>query len=671
MQSLYNCKILDPACGSGAFPMGMLQQMVHILGRIDPDNEQWKDMMMDQAIDETSDAYRNASKEERSELIADIERSFDENVNRPDYARKLYLIENCIYGVDIQPIAIQISKLRFFISLVVDQKTNADPTDNFGIHPLPNLEAKFVAANALIGIYSDLSLADQVDSVRNLKQQLKTAKHKIFSAKTVRTKRKYKQQVNELRMAIANELESLGFINATETNQLAAWDMFDQNASSPFFDSDWMFGVKEGFDIVIGNPPYIDAKEQLKKEELNKQRIYLSKDKRFATLYQKWDLYIAFMEIGIKYFCKQNGLCTMIVPYPLSNQLYSQKMRGMIVNEFDLIEVVDLNGVKVFENATVTNCIPFVRKSHIVNTTIISKADKLKRIEHAFFHPFSNLIQDKKTLVWNFTQENRNNNKHEGMYVLGDYCYISKGMVLNADEKKAKGEFKKADLITDYADEIHCKPYIEGKDLERYRVKRHRYLEWNTKRCPNELSRPTFSELYTSEKLLINKIGRLAATIDSNNVLCDQTIRIAVPWHCLHCVDNNSIAKNFRHTDKKMRFEYENLSYSVSITFLLGVLNSKYVNYLLDSIRGVGNIDINPEYLKNIPIPSATQEQQDRITVLVNQVLTEKANDSQVDTSRYENQIDLLVYKLYGLTYEEVKTVDPEIQITEEEYYKG
>jgi adenine-specific DNA-methyltransferase len=137
MQSLYNCKILDPACGSGAFPMGMLQQMVHILGRIDPDNEQWKEMMMDQAIDETSDAYRNASKEERSELIADIERSFDENVNRPDYARKLYLIENCIYGVDIQPIAIQISKLRFFISLVVDQNTNTDPTDNLAfIHCL-------------------------------------------------------------------------------------------------------------------------------------------------------------------------------------------------------------------------------------------------------------------------------------------------------------------------------------------------------------------------------------------------------------------------------------------------------------------------------------------------------------------------------------------------------
>ena len=180
MQSLYNCKVLDPACGSGAFPMGMLQQMVHILSRIDPDNTQWKEMMLNKAIDETSDAYRTASSDERREIIADIERSFDESVNRPDYARKLYLIENCIYGVDIQPIAIQISKLRFFISLVVDQKSNDNPVENFGIRPLPNLEAKFVAANTLIGLNKkDTSLFDRAE-IKAKESELKIAKHKIF-----------------------------------------------------------------------------------------------------------------------------------------------------------------------------------------------------------------------------------------------------------------------------------------------------------------------------------------------------------------------------------------------------------------------------------------------------------------------------------------------------------
>lgn len=261
MLSLYNCKVLDPACGSGAFPMGILQQMVHILSRIDPDNKIWKEIMLQKAIDETSEAYRNSSNEERKELIADIERSFDESINRPDYARKLYLIENCIYGVDIQPIAIQISKLRFFISLVVDQNTNTDPTDNFGIRPLPNLEAKFVAANTLIGLdKKDASLFDS-EEIKAKENELKIAKHKIFGAKTVRTKRKYKNIVNELRQEIADMLYANGAVGNDEARQLASWDMFNQNASSNFFDPEWMFGVKDGFDIVIGNPPYVFTRD--------------------------------------------------------------------------------------------------------------------------------------------------------------------------------------------------------------------------------------------------------------------------------------------------------------------------------------------------------------------------------------------------------------------------
>lgn len=290
MQSLYHCKVLDPACGSGAFPMGMLQQMVHILNRIDPDNEMWKEMMLNVAIDETSEAYRTASSDERREMIADIERSFDESVNRPDYARKLYLIENCIYGVDIQPIAIQISKLRFFISLVVDQKANDNPAENFSIRPLPNLEAKFVAANTLIGLdKKDSSLFDTPEILAK-KEELKVAKHKIFGAKTVKTKRKYKDAVNRIRQEIAELLRSMGAIGESEAAVLASWDMFDQNASSPFFDPEWMFDVKEGFDIVIGNPPYVFSRERISN---NDKRTY----RKLYTLTQfKINLYIIFFE---------------------------------------------------------------------------------------------------------------------------------------------------------------------------------------------------------------------------------------------------------------------------------------------------------------------------------------------------------------------------------------
>ena len=373
MLSLYNCKVLDPACGSGAFPMGILQQMVHILSRIDPDNKMWKEIMLQKAIDETSEAYRNSSNEERKELIADIERSFDESINRPDYARKLYLIENCIYGVDIQPIAIQISKLRFFISLVVDQNTNTDPTDNFGIRPLPNLEAKFVAANTLIGLdKKDASLFDSKE-IKAKENELKIAKHKIFGAKTVRTKRKYKNIVNDLRQEIADMLYANGAVGNDEARQLASWDMFNQNASSPFFDSEWMFGVKDGFDIVIGNPPYV--------------LISLSLYKKLYSNYYNWqegkiDLYRLFIECSVKYLMNNFGILVLITPNTFLTIPSCKLLRKRLIElmHFMFIDNYDLT---VFDTASVNNVVFGLTKLYIEDKCrVVIHKDKYQTISY-------------------------------------------------------------------------------------------------------------------------------------------------------------------------------------------------------------------------------------------------------------------------------------------------
>ncbi|WP_304204463.1 Eco57I restriction-modification methylase domain-containing protein, partial [Phocaeicola plebeius] len=346
MQSLYNCKILDPACGSGAFPMGILQQMVHILSRIDSGNKVWREMMMQRAVDETSEAYRSSSAEERKELVMDIERSFDESINRPDYARKLYLIENCIYGVDIQPIAIQISKLRFFISLVVDQNTNTDPTDNFGIRPLPNLEAKFVAANTLVGLNKkDSSLFDSRE-IKAKENELKIAKHKIFGAKTVRTKRKYRQVVSDLRMEIADMLEGCGAVENDEAKLLSSWDMFNQNTSSPFFDSEWMFGVKGGFDIVIGNPPYgVSIKGDYRKTVVSE-----------LGNVPDYEIYYYFIECA-KLLCKEDGILSYIIPNTWLFNTYAAKYRMNLFASWTLIEILDCTKFPIFDSATVLNSI--------------------------------------------------------------------------------------------------------------------------------------------------------------------------------------------------------------------------------------------------------------------------------------------------------------------------
>ena len=189
--AIHACNILDPACGSGAYPMGILHKLVFVLGKLDPHNEKWRQRQISKA-EEIEDT------EARASAIAAINQDFAHNAL--DYGRKLYLIENCIYGADIQPIAIQISKLRFFISLICDQNTHGDKSRNLGIRPLPNLETKFVAANSLLGLNlpSNRSLFENPEITR-LEKELETVRHRYFSAQTRQAKRSLQKRGKEMK----------------------------------------------------------------------------------------------------------------------------------------------------------------------------------------------------------------------------------------------------------------------------------------------------------------------------------------------------------------------------------------------------------------------------------------------------------------------------------------
>ena len=358
MQAIYHCRVLDTACGSGAFPMGMLQQMVHILRQLDPTNEMWKEFMIDIAIEQSRKAFNAEEEEERKARLADIEEAFNRHVNDPDYARKLYLIENCIYGVDIQPIAVQIPKLRFFISLVVDQKPSNDAAHNFGIRPLPNLESKFVAANTLIPVEYDSSLVENSDEVVKHKEKLKELNHKVFLAKRNVEKQRLKDKILQTRKALAQAIEDTGFVGHSEAELLAGWDMFDQNASSSFFDAEWMFGVKDGFDIVIGNPPYVVVP---------------------VGLYPKYewnnDLYKMFFELSLKKLCYDEGVVAMITPKFYMLNLDDSKMRLFFMNRVDLLSLATCNPF----DAVTENVITIIRVGVSPIMTLIRKQDYLKK----------------------------------------------------------------------------------------------------------------------------------------------------------------------------------------------------------------------------------------------------------------------------------------------------
>lgn len=346
MKAIYNCRVLDPACGSGAFPMGVLQQMVHVLKRIDPSNKMWESMMVDIAIAEAkkelmkvtdgNDAEKAKIEENRKARLDDIENAFNQSINDPDYARKLYLIEHCIYGVDIQPIATQISKLRFFISLVVDQKPTKDAKTNFGIRPLPNLEAKFVTANTLIPLDRSRDLFSSCEDIRLYEEQLQDINHRIFLAKKNSVKKQLQQDMYATRATMAQVMENNGFIGSKGHDQLMSWDIFNQNSSASFFDPEWMFQIKNGFDIIIANPPYVNLANIKPDEYRNKLKsLYKS-----AT--NKSDLYAFFIENAFK-LLKKEGYLSYIVPHTWKATDSFKALRQIIFNNHSLCQVVNLN----------------------------------------------------------------------------------------------------------------------------------------------------------------------------------------------------------------------------------------------------------------------------------------------------------------------------------------
>ncbi len=404
-------KILDPACGSGAFPMGILHKLVHILQKIDPNNKHWYELQYQKAIKASEEVFKERDKAEREEMLKEINEAFDESINYPDYARKLYLIENCIYGVDIQPIAIQISKLRFFISLVLDQRVDKTK-ENFGIRALPNLETKFVAANTLIGLEKPQQLAFRNIDIINKEEELKRLRHKYFTAKTRTEKLRLQKKDREIREEIARLLINDGWREQT-ANKIASFDLFDQNASADWFDPEWMFGIviepsrfgdaviepsrfgdaviepsrfgdavvepsrfeNTGFDIVIGNPPYI----QLQKSINNSQKYAdLYKNQGYEVFDRTGDIYCLFYEKGLQ-LLKQGGILAYITSNKWMRAGYGEKLREFFIKHNPL-KLVDL-GPDVFENATVDTSILIIQKSRNQNqlkaVTLQKKIEKI------------------------------------------------------------------------------------------------------------------------------------------------------------------------------------------------------------------------------------------------------------------------------------------------------
>lgn len=614
-------KCLDPACGSGAFPMGMLHKLVYLLARLDPDNSQWRALQRQKAVRETEEAYTIGDRAERKARLDDIEEAFTNNTS--DYGRKLYLIENCIYGVDIQPIAVQIAKLRFFISLVVDQTVD-DGRPNRGVRPLPNLETRFVAANTLIGIPRPQQMAFRNPAIEQKERELAEVRRRHFAARTQATKEKYRREDQRLRGELAGLLRQDGWGRDTAA-QLAAWDPYDQNAHADFFDPEWMFGVAEGFDVVIGNPPYIFI-TAIPEET---RRIYIA---RYATAIYRFDVYGLFLELTVEKLMRTGGAMSFIIPHTLLSNDSFEKLRRLLLSKTTLRSVVDI-GPSVFAGASnetmVLVCVnspakesDFVAVLSTSATTFPEPTAQFRMHQRTWeANPRSSwLVSGSQAVLLLLVTMER------AKWRLGQLCTINQGLRTGDNtrflsEVQLSGKWKRA---------------AGGKKIGRYQpISDNLFVFYE----PSLLNAPRGSDIFESnEKIVIQEIrnialpDRLVATYDNKQTYCLQSTNVI-----------------------NLRPQYNN----IAIKYLLGIINSRLANFYFHS-RFPGNNHIPSNQLAQIPIPHASDEQQRMIEAIVNDILAAKAANLAADVSALEAEIDQRVYALYGLTAEEIRIVEGE-----------
>lgn len=471
VKALSEVKILDPACGSGAFPMGALQKMVHALALLDSENKLWYERQKTIAIEETTAAFDIGDHEERKQRLATIEQAFEEKTNAPDYARKLYLIENTLFGVDIQPIAMQIAKLRFFISLLVDQ--NVDPKrDNMGILALPNMETKFVAANTLIGLpgikNGQFVLKDR--KLEELEKELNTIRHELFNARTTRTKANKRKRHIEIQEEIGEVLVQNGFPN-TMAEAIKEWKAFNPNKKADWFDPEWMFGIPS-FDIVLGNPPYIQLQKAISDDDKLKYAD-LYKNEGYATFERTGDIYALFYEKGIKLLKKDGWLC-----YITSNKWmrtkYGASLRTFFATKNPEL-LIDL-GPGIFEAATVDTNILLIQNKKVVPHNM--KALKLKSKEQITAPKeedttlFKHCTDDSWVILQPEEQAIKDKIEKQGIPLKNWEISINYGIKTGYNKAFIiDGETKDRLITEDPKSKELLKPILRGKDIKKYQPK--------------------------------------------------------------------------------------------------------------------------------------------------------------------------------------------------------
>ena len=662
IQAIDSLRILDPSCGSGAFPMGILQKLVFVLSKLDPNNQRWRKQQLDAAQQIADPTARDYS-------VQSIQQAFDKN--ELNYGRKLYLIQRCIYGVDIQPIAVQIAKLRCFIALVVDQKID-DSIDNRGILPLPNLETKFVAANTLINVDRPAQMMIQSEEIDIWEDELAEVRKDHFMACTIEQKARCRDLDAQIRTEIITLLDQEGFPSGT-LQKIASWDPYDQNTSANFFDPKWMFGVADGFDIVIGNPPYV---RQEKIREL-KPILQAQYDCYMSTA----DLYVYFYECGLC-LLKEKGLLIYITSNKYFRTNYGKKLRQFLNEHSTIRQLIDFGDAPVFTAVAYPSIILLRKQKPKENSFRALDWMPQFAVEEfdAVLGPNSFLMPQTalKDNQWSLVRPEELDLLSKLQVVgqpLGEYVdgAIYTGIKTGFNQAFVVDRQTKDTLIAeDVSSTEVLKPFLRGKDIKRWCINDEDYYLIKIESSANMQHPWSGGSAEDAEMIFANIYPAIHAHFEPyrSELLGRQDqgyyfweLRSCAYWREFECpkIIYSDISKEGTFTLDDQGYLLGNTASILPTNekWLIGLLNSKIVLWLYTKIstqiRG-GFVRFIAQYVSQIPIPLVPQD--NSIYRLVDQIILAKQTNPSANITDLEQQIDQLVYQLYDLTDEEIAIVE-------------
>jgi type I restriction-modification system DNA methylase subunit len=570
LKALDELKVLDPACGSGAYPMGMVQLLIKVYERLEP--------------------------------------RFDH------HKAKLQILEKNIYGIDIEPMAVEISRLRAWLSIVVD----ADSTSS-SLKPLPNLDFKFVCANTLTALDDEKTIMFGEDP--ELANKLESIREKYFNTEVPSKKSKLKVEYETL---VSMEVGLFG--ESKRTSQLKTYRPFDSDEAASFFDGDQMFGFKK-FDVILANPPYINSQTMVKNGQ-KEFRDSISKSYKYAK--GNWDIYIAFFERGLE-MLSDDGVLIYITPDKWLSKRFGDALREGSISR---IESILIAGRKVFSSANVDSIITVIGTKD-TNTLEIFGFDGvnvyLKRSEDKsnLQKPYilDYLFSDHVELLLRLENECRR---------LDSIAHCETSVYINDSYRLKPLIFE---LSGDFDSSTQLKLINTGtisKFVDRWGISEVTYL--GEKYLKPTVNRKEFEELFDNAysqksvkpKLVVKGLNLLDACLDESGNMIPGIPTLVVQ------------SGNFD-----------------DLLFSLAIINSNFASFYLKERFPASSYNqgttFTVDMINGLPIPEIiSMDLRAKILELVRKVLKSKKANPIGNTQDLELELNSIIYELYGLSKDEI-----------------